>query len=135
MTETITIENNYGNGDLKDFCSQCAHQCSNGGHCLGGYYKCTKFIKHHKMVRLEKEVWESTLRVSMERAAEIEKLKEQLKLAIKGLQYYANEDIYNECHQIVNGKNEWMSEVMVDCGVKADYALKKIKELGYDKKT
>lgn len=62
------------------------------------------------------------------------KLKEQLKLAIKGLQYYANEDIYNECHQIVNGKNEWMSEVMVDCGVKADYALKKIKELDYDKK-
>ena len=85
-------------------------------------------------ITIEKQVWESTLRVSMERAAEIEKLKEQLKLAIKGLQYYANEDIYNECHQIVNGKNEWMSEVMIDCGVKADYALKKIKELGYDEK-
>lgn len=59
----------------------------------------------------------------------IEKLTKQLDMAVKGLQYYANEDIYDRHHQVVNGNNEWESEVMLDCGVKADYALKKIKEL------
>lgn len=59
----------------------------------------------------------------------IERLSKQLDIAVKGLQYYANEDIYDRHHQVVNGNNEWESEVMLDCGVKADYALKKIKEL------
>ena len=58
-----------------------------------------------------------------------ERLEKQLKIAVAGLQYYANEDIYIETHKIVNGKNEWTSEVMLDNGVKASYFLNKIKEL------
>lgn len=58
-----------------------------------------------------------------------ERLQKQLDIAVAGLQYYANEDIYIERHQVVNGNNEWTSEVMLDNGVKASYFLKKIEEL------
>lgn len=61
--------------------------------------------------------------------AELEKTKKQLEIAVAGLQYYANEDNYIESHKIVNGNNEWTSELMLDNGVKASYFLKKIKEL------
>lgn len=60
---------------------------------------------------------------------ELERTKKQLDIAIAGLQYYANEDIYIECHKVVNGNNEWASEVMLDNGVKASYFLKRIEEL------
>ena len=60
---------------------------------------------------------------------ELERKKKQLDIAVAGLQYYANEDIYIEEHKVVNGNNEWTSEVMLDNGVKASYFLKKIKEL------
>lgn len=60
---------------------------------------------------------------------ELERTKKQLEIAVAGLQYYANEDIYIESHKIVNGNNEFTSEVMLDNGVKASYFLKKIKEL------
>ena len=60
---------------------------------------------------------------------ELERTKKQLEIAVAGLQYYANEDIYIESHKIVNGNNELTSEVMLDNGVKASYFLKKIKEL------
>ena len=60
---------------------------------------------------------------------ELERTKKQLDIAVAGLQYYANEDIYIECHKVVNGNNEWTSEVMLDNGVKASYFLKKIEEL------
>ena len=59
----------------------------------------------------------------------IEKLTKQLEIAVAGLQYYANEDIYIEEHKVIDGNNEWTSEVMLDNGVKASYFLKKIKEL------
>lgn len=36
-------------------------------------------------VTIEKEVWESTLRVSMERAGKIETLQKQLAIAVKAL--------------------------------------------------
>lgn len=61
-----------------------------------------------------------------------ERLQKQLEIAFAGLQYYANEDIYIERHQVVNGNNEWTSEVMLDNGVKASYFLKKIEELSND---
>ena len=60
---------------------------------------------------------------------ELERTKKQLEIAVAGLQYYANEDIYIESHKIVNGNNEFTSEVMLDNGVKASYFLKKIKDL------
>lgn len=60
---------------------------------------------------------------------ELERTKKQLDIAVTGLQYYANEDIYIESHKVVNGNNEWTSEVMLDNGVKASYFLKKIEEL------
>jgi hypothetical protein len=60
---------------------------------------------------------------------ELERTKKQLDIAVAGLQYYANEDIYIESHKVVNGNNEWTSEVMLDNGIKASYFLKKIKEL------
>ena len=59
----------------------------------------------------------------------LEKVEKQLAIAVAGLQYYANEDNYIESHKIVNGNNEWTSEVMLDNGVKASYFLKKIEEL------
>lgn len=60
---------------------------------------------------------------------ELERTKKQLAIAVAGLQYYANEDIYIEGHKIVNGKNEWTSEVALDNGVKASYFLKQIEDL------
>ena len=60
---------------------------------------------------------------------ELERVEKQLDIAVAGLQYYANEDIYIEEHKVVNGKNEWTSEVMLDNGVKASYFLKKIEGL------
>lgn len=59
---------------------------------------------------------------------ELERTKKQLAIAITGLQYYANEDNYIESHKIVNGKNEWTSEVMLDNGVKAKCFLKEIEK-------
>lgn len=58
-----------------------------------------------------------------------ERLQKQLYIAFAGLQYYANEDNYIESHKIVNGKNEWTSEVALDNGFKARRFLKKIEEL------
>lgn len=43
-------------------------------------------------VTIEKEVWESTLRVSKERAGEIEMLQKQLDIAIDTLKVYAEVD-------------------------------------------
>lgn len=69
------------------------------------------------------------LQAKDEMIKKFEVTKKQLDIAVSGLQYYANEDIYIECHKIVNGNNEWTSEIMLDNGVKASYFLKKIKEL------
>lgn len=80
-------------------------------------------------VTVEKEVYESVLRVNCNKIAECERLQKQLDIAVAGLQYYANEDIYIECHKVINGNNEWTSEVMLDNGVKARHYLKKIEEL------
>ena len=66
---------------------------------------------------------------TIELISKIERLTKQLEIAVKALQYYANENIYDRHHQVVNGNNEWESEVMLDCGVKADYALKIINNL------
>ena len=67
--------------------------------------------------------------VLIEAISKAERLQKQLAIAVAGLQYYANEDIYIESHKIVNGKNEWTSEVALDNGVKASYFLKKIEEI------
>lgn len=59
----------------------------------------------------------------------IEILEKQLKIAVEALEYYDNKDNYDRHHQVVNGSNEWDSNVMIDCGTKAEQALQKIKEL------
>lgn len=72
--------------------------------------------------------------VLLEAISKAERLQKQLDIAVVGLQYYANEDIYIECHKVVNGNNEWTSEVMLDNGVKASYFIKKIEELNNEDK-
>lgn len=59
-----------------------------------------------------------------------ERLEKQLEIAVEALEYYENKDNYDRHHQVVNGSNEWDSNVMIDCGNKAEKALQKIKELG-----
>lgn len=38
-------------------------------------------------VKIEKEVWESTLRASMDRAGELENTKKQLKIAVERIEF------------------------------------------------
>lgn len=67
-------------------CSECGKQCQNGGHCIGGMggkdTKCPGFIRYVPKIRIEKDVWESTLNHSMELQAENEKMKDVI-LTIK----------------------------------------------------
>lgn len=78
---------------------------------------------------LLKEIIKDEMIKNGEIIEEIERLQKQLEIAVAGLQYYANEDNYIESHKVVNGNNEWTSEVMLDNGVKASYFLKKIEEI------
>lgn len=72
-----------------------------------------------KYVTIEKEVWESTLKASMDRAGEIETLQKQLDIAKEALDYYSDMRKYN--------KSGWCS---TDVGYqKAWEASLKIKEL------
>ena len=77
---------------------------------------------------INEEEWQNDMRAKHDNMSEkCERLQKQLDIAVAGLQYYANEDIYIECHKVVNGNNEWKSEVMLDNGVKASYFLKKLR--------
>ena len=49
-----------------------------------------------KYVTIEKEVWESTLRVSMERAGKIEMLQKQLDIAVKGIKAVLDDELFCE---------------------------------------
>lgn len=49
-----------------------------------------------KTVTIEKEVWESTLRASMNRAGEIETLQEQLDIAVKGIKAVLDDELFCE---------------------------------------
>lgn len=90
-------------------------------------------IEELEKVKKENELLKEIIKDEMikngEIIEEIERLQKQLAIAVAGLQYYANEDIYIESHKVVNGNNEWTSEVMLDNGVKANYFLKRIEKL------
>lgn len=58
---------------------------------------------------------------------QIQTLKQQLAIAVEALEYYENKDNYDTHHQVVNGNNEFDSNVMIDCGNKAEQALQQIK--------
>ncbi len=49
-----------------------------------------------KYVTIEKEVWESTLRVSMERAGKIETLQKQLDIAVKSIKAVLDDELFCE---------------------------------------
>lgn len=61
--------------------------------------------------------------------SELSKVKKQLAIAVEALEYYENKDNYDRHHQVIKGNNEWDSNVMIDCGNKAEQALNQIKEL------
>lgn len=60
-------------------CPECGKHCQNGGHCIGGMggkdTKCPGFIRYVPKIRVEKDVWESTLNRSMVLETENDKLK------------------------------------------------------------
>lgn len=47
-------------------------------------------------VTIEKEVWESTLKASMDREGEIETLQKQLDIAVKGIKAVLNDELFCE---------------------------------------
>ena len=71
--------------EWKDYtqCPECEKQCQNGSHCIGGMggkdTKCPGFIRYVPKIRVEKQVWESTLNRSMVLEAENTQIKELLK--------------------------------------------------------
>lgn len=70
-----------------------------------------------------------TQELELEVRKENEKLKNKLAIAVEALKYYENKDNYDRHHQVVNGSNEWDSNVMIDCGNKAEKAIRQVKEL------
>ena len=67
-------------------------------------------------ITIEKEVWESTLKASMDRAGRIEILEQQLAIAVEALERYA--DLYN-----------WEdSDDYYACTYKYDFANKEAQE-------
>lgn len=64
-------------------------------------------MESKETVTIEKEVWESTLRVSMERAGKIETLQEQLDIAVKCMQRY----IRGGCYPLMEKKLKEIEEL------------------------
>ena len=101
--------------DLTDYtqCSECGKQCQNDGHCIGGMggkdTKCPGFIRYVPKIRVEKDVWESTLHRSMVLQAENEKLKERVS-KLEKMQYSYTPEEWNTMLRTVNRTKELLKE-------------------------
>ncbi len=60
---------------------------------------------------------------------ENEKLKEKIDIAVKALEFYADESHFSDKNYGINGENEYWYEGNVEDGSKAQKALEKIKEI------
>lgn len=60
---------------------------------------------------------------------ENEKLQEKLDIAVKALEFYADESHFSDKNYGINGENEYWYEGNVEDGSKAQKALEKIKEI------
>lgn len=69
-----------------------------------------------KYVVIEKEVWESTLKASMDRAGKIETLQKQLEIAQEALDYYSDMRKYNKsgwCPTDVGYQKAWEASLKI----------------------
>ena len=78
-------------------------------------------------VKIEKQVWESTLKASMDRAGRIEILEQQLAIAEKYLDEISDAvEIYLSKE---NRTEEFTKDCLLGCGLTANQAKWEIKEL------